>query len=75
MPMPAVPTRGANKSDGIAPEQWRPFMSTQHKDWVAKAELDRYGIVTVPMKVFEWGGFRYTHARDALAAAKRSERS
>jgi len=50
-------------------------MSTQHKDWVAKAELDRYGIVTVPTEFFEWGGFRYTHARDALAAAKRADRS
>ena len=50
-------------------------MSTQHKDWVAKAELDRYGIVTVPTEIFEWGGFRYTHARDALAAAKRADRS
>jgi hypothetical protein len=36
-------------------------------------ELDRYGIVRVPADMFEWGGYRYTHARDALAAAKRSE--
>lgn len=34
-------------------------------------ELDRYGIITVPMKVYTWGEFRYSNARDALAAAKR----
>ena len=36
------------------------------------AELDRYGIVRVPADTFVWNGFRYTHVRDALAAAKRS---
>jgi len=36
-------------------------------------ELERYGIVRVPSDTFEWNGYRYTHARDALAAAKRAE--
>jgi hypothetical protein len=36
-----------------------------------QSELNRYGIITVPTKVYTWGGFRYTNARDALAAAKR----
>ena len=36
-----------------------------------QSELDRHGIITVPTKVYTWGGFRYTNARDALAAAKR----
>ena len=36
------------------------------------AELERYGIVRVPADTFTWNGFRYSHARDALAAAKRA---
>ena len=38
-------------------------------------ELDRYGIVIVPAKAYLWGGYRYTNARDALAAAKRGEKN
>jgi hypothetical protein len=34
-------------------------------------ELDRYGIVRVPADTYTWNGFRYSHVRDALAAAKR----
>lgn len=34
-------------------------------------ELARYGILRVPIDVFTWGGFRYSNARDAIAAAKR----
>jgi hypothetical protein len=34
-------------------------------------ELDRYGIVRVPADTYTWNGYRYTHVRDALAAAKR----
>jgi hypothetical protein len=37
-----------------------------------QAELDRYGIERVPADVFLWGGYRYSNASDALAAAKRS---
>ena len=42
------------------------------QDKVQQAELDRYGIKRVPTDVFLWGGFRYSSARDALVAAKRS---
>ena len=35
------------------------------------AELERYGIVRVPADTFLWNGYRYSHVRDALAAAKR----
>jgi cystathionine beta-lyase family protein involved in aluminum resistance len=41
------------------------------KDEASAAELDRYGIVRVPADTFVWNGYRYTHVRDALAAAKR----
>lgn len=46
-------------------------MTPAQKDLVSKTELEKYGIVTVPTDVFMWGGYRYTNARDALAAAKR----
>lgn len=36
------------------------------------AELDRYDIAVVLQAVYEWGGYRYTNASDAIAAAKRS---
>lgn len=37
-------------------------------------ELARYGITAVPLMSYEWGGYRYSNASDALAAAKRAER-
>ena len=42
------------------------------KDQPDAAELERYGIVRVPADTFTWNGYRYTHVRDALAAAKRA---
>ena len=41
---------------------------------IEQAELDRYAIERVPADVFLWGGYRYSNARDALAAAKRGAR-
>ena len=41
------------------------------RDKTDQAELDRYGIERVPADVYLWGGYRYSNARDALAAAKR----
>ena len=40
-------------------------------DAAVQAELDRYGIERVPTEVYLWGGYRYSNARDALAAARR----
>lgn len=39
-----------------------------------RRELDRLGITAVPMTVFEWGGYRYSNAGDAIAAARRAAR-
>ena len=36
------------------------------------AMLDRYDIVVSLTAVFEWSGYRYSSARDAIAAAKRA---
>jgi hypothetical protein len=38
------------------------------------AELDRYDIAVVLQAVYEWGGYRYTNASDAIAAAKRGRK-
>lgn len=38
-------------------------------------DLARYGITSVPITFFDWGGYRYSNARDAIAAAKRGARS
>lgn len=35
------------------------------------ADLDRYDIAVVLQAVYEWGGYRYSNASDAIAAAKR----
>ena len=37
-----------------------------------QTELDKYGVTRVPADVFLWGDYRYSNARDALAAAKRA---
>jgi hypothetical protein len=46
-------------------------MIRSQNDKVPQAELDRFGIERVPADVFLWGGYRYSNARDAVAAAKR----
>jgi len=38
------------------------------------AELAQHGITSVPITFFDWGGYRYSNARDAIAAAKRNAR-
>jgi hypothetical protein len=43
----------------------------QEHNKVDQVELDRYGIERMPADVFLWGGYRYSTARDAVAAAKR----
>ena len=46
-----------------------PAAETRRED--LDAMLTRYGIVSVLTTFFEWGGYRYTNATDAIAAAKR----
>jgi len=41
------------------------------RDKVDQSELDRFGIERVPADLYLWGGYRYSNARDAIAAAKR----
>lgn len=42
---------------------------------VQSSELRKYGITPVQLTVFDWGGFRYSNAADAIAAAKRADPS
>jgi hypothetical protein len=48
------------------------IMPGTNQDAVPQSELDRYGIERVPADMFLWGGYRYSNARDAIAAAKRN---
>ena len=63
--MPAVSTRQALRTE-------RQEILMSDSDKVEQAELDRYGIERVPADQYVWAGYRYSNARDALAAAKRS---
>ena len=56
------------------PEQSGRGNRADHEEATALMEMDRYGIEVVSVKFFLWGGFRYSNARDALAAARRKER-
>lgn len=38
---------------------------------IDQAELTRLGIERVQSESFCWGGYRYSNARDAIAAARR----
>ena len=40
----------------------------------SRAELDRFGITSRQHTIYEWNGFRYSNAADAIAAAKRAAR-
>ncbi len=44
------------------------------RNQVDPLELDQYGIERVPADVYLWAGYRYSSARDALAAATRNAR-
>jgi len=44
------------------------------RDNAENALLEDLGIVRVPADRFLWGGYSYTEARDAIAAARREAR-
>jgi hypothetical protein len=41
---------------------------------IDELELARLGIERVQIESFRWGGYRYSNARDAVAAAKRGDK-
>ena len=72
--MSAFPERSASDSDEAAfphSEKKRPPATERRADAAQSDLLAQYGIIAVPLTSYEWGGFRYTNAHDAIAAAKR----
>jgi hypothetical protein len=49
-------------------------MTEKQSQDIEDAELGKFGIERVPADVFLWEGYRYSNARDAIAAAKRGTR-
>ena len=50
------------------------FMTSTDKP-IDEAELAQLGITRVQIETFHWGNYRYSNARDAIAAAKRAQRA
>ena len=48
-------------------------MATTGKQ-IEEAELVSLGIKRIPADIFQWGEYRYSHLRDAIAAAKRGDK-
>lgn len=51
----------------------RPVHPSQIADATETDLIAHFGIKEVPLMAYEWGGYRYTNARDAIAAARRGE--
>ncbi len=47
---------------------------TVNDNQIDEVELARLGIKRVPNDIFLWGDYRYSNARDAVAAARRAEK-
>ena len=56
--------RWENEGGPVAPPKTRGREDVQD-------DITKYGIVPVALTVFDWGGYRYSNAKDAIAAAKR----
>lgn len=48
-----------------------PLPAPEVVDAESASEMERYGIVRVPIDYFHVGGFRYTSLKEAIAQAKR----
>jgi hypothetical protein len=55
----------------MTPFEATPPLSDKDDD---EAELNRLKIERVQTVTYSWGGYRYSNARDAIAAARRAER-
>ena len=69
-PVPASP----NSTDRWENEGGPARQAMSDPEDIEAAALKQYGITSVQLTVFHWGGYRYSNARDAIAAAKRSAR-
>lgn len=72
--MPTFPERsgsGSKKQSFPNTESAPAMLGSDGADSNQEELLARHGITSVPTMRYEWGGFRYTNAHDAIAAAKR----
>ena len=72
-------TATTNPKSNLSTDRWdneggmmRPEMPSPDD---LQVELKRYSITPVQLTVFDWGGYRYSNAKDAIAAAKRQSKS
>ena len=70
----ATEQSSANSTDRWENEGGPASSATVRSSDDLQSELKRYGITPVQLTVFDWGGYRYSNSRDAIAAAKRRGR-
>ena len=66
----ATPDQTRDASDSWENEGGQAFRRTGNQAALHE-QLECLGIKSVATTTYEWGGFRYTNAADAIAAAKR----
>ena len=64
--MSAIPERTASGSE-------KHSFAPKPPDAAQSDLFAQYGITSIATATYEWGGYRYTNALDAIAAAKRGE--
>lgn len=76
VPISSMGPRSESEHSGIARQdnEGGPARHEADVDGDLAATLAHLGIVAVPSTTFEWGGYRYTNSRDAIAAAQRAAR-
>lgn len=76
VPTSSVGPRSGSEHSGIARQENEggPVCHEADLDGGLAGTLASLGIVAVPSTIFEWGGYRYTNSRDAIAAAQRAMR-
>ena len=76
VPISSMGPRSGSEHSGIARQdnEGGPARHEAAVDGGLAGILASLGIVAVPSTMFEWGGYRYSNASDAIAAAKRAAR-
>jgi len=76
VPISSMGARSGSERSGIARQdnEGGPGRDEADEDGGLTGTLAGLGIVAVHSTTFEWGGYRYTNASDAIAAAKRAAR-
>lgn len=74
VPTSSMGPRSGSEHSGIARQdnEGGPVRHEADLDEGLAGTLASLGIVAVPSTMFEWGGYRYSNAGDAIAAAKRA---